>query len=168
GGQSFIRLNTSLSMIDIRTDVSNKTGLSISTFASGAVGLSILSNAGSALAIKSVGGHFFYQRSSEIWSSPGILAAVELQHPSTYVHQLWAVAGVSAFTSHFTKNGNTVTWTHNLGHTDYVLLASSQAKNGYVVVETKTKDYVSFTIRNHDANERAHLFLIGRNKYVSL
>lgn len=153
-------------MIAIRSDVSNKTGLNISTYATGAVGLSVLSNAGSALAIRSVGGHFFYQRSSEVWSAPGILAAVELQHPSNYVYQSWAVSGVSASNSAFTRNGNVVTWTHNLGHQDYVLLASSHASNGGVVVGTKANNTVTFTVSRHDANERVHLLLIGRNKYI--
>jgi hypothetical protein len=168
GGQSFMRLNTSSSMISIRTDVSNKTGLSVSTYANGAVGLSITSNAGSALAIRSVGGHFFYQRSAEVWSSPGILAAVELRHPGVMVTQTWAVHGVDASVAAFSESGSVVTWTHNIGHTNYVLLVTSQAQNGAVTVGARLSNSVSFTVLNHASYERVHLLLIGRNKYVSL
>ncbi len=66
-GQSFVRINenTSSALIGIRTDVSNRTGLSIQTYASGATGLYIINNSGGAAAIKSYGSALLEARGGE-------------------------------------------------------------------------------------------------------
>lgn len=66
-GQSFVRINenTTSPLISIRSDITNRIGLSISSYAAGATGLHITNNLGGDGAIKSYGNAFIEARSGE-------------------------------------------------------------------------------------------------------
>ena len=73
-GQSFVRINesTASALIGIRTDVSNRTGLSVQTFASGATGIYVVNNAGGSAAIKSYGNAILEARTGEYVQIKGL------------------------------------------------------------------------------------------------
>ena len=150
-GQSFVRINesTSSSLIGIRTDVANRTGLSISTYASGATGLYIINNVNGGGAIKSYGGHIFGQRSGEIWNAPGVLyigSKTSVGQSASY-KKIWGDGGAVTSSSHL---GNSkYKFFHNLGHSEYTVIAQTSGSSAhfgtYRLIE-KTSSY--FIIQN--------------------
>ena len=150
-GQSFVRINesTSSSLIGIRTDVANRTGLSISTYASGATGLYIINNVNGGGAIKSYGGHTFGQRSGEIWNAPGVLyigSKTSVGQSASY-KKIWGDGGAVTSSSHL---GNSkYKFFHNLGHSEYTVIAQTSGSSthfgSYRLIE-KTSSY--FIIQN--------------------
>ena len=123
-GGSHVEINSSMSspLISIRTDQAQRRGMSIQTYASEAIGLDIIANAGGRFAITSHGGHQFHQRAGELWNAPGLLLAISINKFSA-VSELW---NISSLTVNYSSAGSTSAnrkhvITHNLGHTDYIV-----------------------------------------------
>ncbi|WGQ15569.1 hypothetical protein [Sphingobacterium faecium] len=123
-GGSHVEINSSMSspLISIRTDQAQRRGMSIQTYASEAIGLDIIANAGGRFAITSHGGHQFHQRSGEFWNAPGVLLAITINQYNG-VTDVW---NVSSITANYSSAGSTSAnrkhvITHNLGHTDYIV-----------------------------------------------
>lgn len=87
-GQSFVRINesTASALIGIRTDVSNRTGLSVQTYASGATGIYVINNAGGSAAIKSYGSAILEARNGEYIHVKGLRVNVRTITSSTSIN----------------------------------------------------------------------------------
>lgn len=171
-GQSFVRINESTSspLLGIRTDVSNRTGLSISTYASGATGLYIINNVGGAGAIKSYGSHTFGQRSGETWNAPGVLYIGSKYNAGQNSSYKKIFGDGLSITSSTHLGGSKYKFNHNLGHTEYTVFAqtiSSQAYYGSYRLLERTSTY--FVIQNVGSSGGADnapfdFIIYGRNK----
>ena len=168
-GTKFLRVNDLNTMLSIRSDGDNKTGISISTYGNSEA-LSITAN-GNGYAIKSAGSHRMYQRSGEVWNTPGVLWAGRIN----------ATGGVQ---SHW-GNGCTVSRAdatavgfydiyHDLGHSEYYVLITSTPyttsgdKWVFGMIINKYSNY--FTVHLLDANDGPRrcafeIAIIGRNRY---
>ncbi|WP_181127822.1 hypothetical protein, partial [Parapedobacter indicus] len=95
---TFLRMNETSSspIVHIRTDQVSRRGLNIETYASAAIGLSIINNAsgGSGRAIQSSGGHEFFQRAGEYWSAPGALLAATVTVAGAFV-DAWHINAIT-------------------------------------------------------------------------
>ncbi|PPK98223.1 hypothetical protein CLV26_1221, partial [Parapedobacter indicus] len=95
---TFLRMNESSSspIVHIRTDQVSRRALNIETYASAAIGLSIINNAsgGSGRAIQSSGGHEFFQRAGEYWSAPGALLAATVTVAGAFV-DAWHINAIT-------------------------------------------------------------------------
>lgn len=171
-GQSFVRINESTSspLLGIRTDVSNRTGLSISTYASGATGLYIINNVGGAGAIKSYGSHTFGQRSGETWNAPGVLYIGSKYNAGQNSSYKKIFGDGVSITSSTHLGGSKYKFNHNLGHSEYTVFAqtiSTQAYYGSYRLLERTSTY--FVIQNVGSSGGADnapfdFIVYGRNK----
>lgn len=152
---------------------SARTALSIQTYASGAIGIYIIANAGSTHAIESYGPHRFGQRSGEKWNAPGVLFSALVKRTST-LYQQWG-NGLTVTSFQRTGTGYFVC-KHNLGHTQYIVVAtpywdhsSNGHSNSYVRVEyINTNDFVLRVVNADNGNQVDTNFtfaVIGRNKW---
>lgn len=167
---SSLYLNSGSSLISIRSDV-NKTGISIQTYSAGARGISIIANAGSVYAIESYGPMQLGQRSGERWCVPGVLY-VGCKYSTgynSYYRKIWGDgASISSF-SHIGDGKYRVY--HNLGHTDYTVMAilwSSTIYYGFFRLLERTSSY--FVIQNIGSEGKADagafdFIIMGRNAW---
>lgn len=168
GGDGFLRINGDAgSILSIRTDTASRRGISISTYAAGAIGLDIINNAssGSGLAVKAVGSSQFYIRSGETWNAPGVLGAALVDLSNAATSHFWSIAGLGSY--FYKANSLTLRWNHNLGHTDYVIIATLVNPNvANIVAPQKYDDYMTITYNliQPGASPLLNLMLIGRNK----
>lgn len=171
-GSSSVSINASTStLLSMRAD-SARTALSIQTYASGAKGIYIIANAGSAYAIESYGPHQFGQRYGETWNAPGVLFSAVVKNNTTLYNTWGDGLTVTAFTKLQTGEYRL---SHNLGHTQYMVVTNpyyegtSQHMNCFVRVEYITTSSVRFRVVNADNGglvETSFTFaIIGRNKW---
>lgn len=172
-GASYVRINESSgSLVSLRAD-SAKTALGIQTYASGAIGIHIIANAGSTHAIESYGPHQFGQRSGEKWNAPGVLFSGLLKN-STTIYNSWG-NGLTVTSVSKLQTGEYILY-HNLGHTQYTVVANtyyesglSQHMNCFVRIEYITSSSVRLRVVNADNGglvETSFTFaIIGRNKW---
>ncbi|MDR1718055.1 MAG: hypothetical protein LBS20_19635 [Prevotella sp.] len=172
-GASYVRINESSSyLVSLRAD-SAKTAINIQTYASGARGISIIANAGSTYAVESYGSHQFGQRSGEKWNAPGVLFSALVKNSNT-LYNTW---GNGLMVTEFTKKetGN-FTCVHNLGHTQYIVVANPYWDSGtnwhgncFIRVEYIGANSFNLRVVNADngnlVNTCFTFAVIGRNKW---
>lgn len=167
---SSLYLNTTSSLISIRSDV-NKTGISIQTYSSGARGIYIVANAGSTYSIEAYGPMQLGQRSGERWCVPGVLY-VGCKYSAGYNNYYRKVWGDGMTVSSFSHIGDgKYRVYHNLGHTDYTVMAilwSSTGYYGYFRLLERTSSY--FVIQNIGSSGKPDqapfdFVVMGRNRW---
>jgi len=168
GGDGFLRINGDAdSILSIRTDTANRRGISIATYAAGAIGLNIVNNAssGTGFAVRALGSSQFYVRSGETWNAPGVLGAALVDLSNAATSHFWSIAGLGSY--FYKANTLTLRWNHNLGHTEYVIIATLVNPNvANIVAPQKYDDYMTITYNliQPGASPLLNLMLIGRNK----
>lgn len=169
-GNASLYINASTSLISMRAD-SSRTGISIQTYATGARGISILANAGSKYAIESYGPMQLGQRSGERWCVPGVLY-IGCKYSTGYNNYYRKIWGDGATISSFSHIGDgKYRVYHNLGHTDYTVMAvlwSSTVYYGFFRLLEKTSSY--FVIQNIGSGGKADagafdFVIMGRNAW---
>lgn len=169
-GNASMTINSYSALLSLRAD-SARTGISIQTYATGAVGLSIIANAGSKYAIEAYGPIQLVQRAGERWCAPGVLY-IGCKYNSGYSASFNKIWGEGCNVTSSTHLGSAkYKFYHNLGHTNYTVLAQSSQNNGYYgffkLVE-RTSSY--FVIQNVASNGGADgspfdFVVYGRNKW---
>lgn len=167
-GNASLYINSSSSLISMRAD-SSRTGISIQTYATGARGMYIIANAGSKYAIESYGPMQFGQRSGERWCVPGVLYVGSKYSTgyNNYYRKIWGDGVTISSFSHIGDGKYRVY--HNLGHTDYTVMAilwSSTTYYGFFRLLERTSTY--FVIQNIGSSGKADagafdFVIMGRN-----
>lgn len=169
-GNASMTINSYSSLLSLRADSARK-GIFIQTYATGAVGLSIIANAGSTYAIEAYGPMQLGQRGSERWCVPGVLY-VGCKYSAgynNYYRKIWGDGMTVTSFSHIGDGKYRVY--HNLGHTDYTvtgMLWASTAYYGYFRLLERTTSY--FTIQNIGSSGKPDqapfdFIVYGRNKW---
>jgi hypothetical protein len=172
-GSSSLSINADTSaLLAMRAD-SARTAISIQTYAAGAKGISIIANAGSAHAIESYGPHLFGQRSGERWNAPGVLFSALVKNSNT-LYNAW---GNGLAITSFQKTGpGYFVCRHNLGHTQYTVIATPYWDSGanwhgncFIRTEYINANEFSLRVVNADNGKAVDTCLtfavIGRNKW---
>lgn len=129
-GNASLSINSYSSLLSMRAD-SARTGISIQTYATGAVGISIIANAGSKYAIESYGPMQLGQRGGERWNVPGVLyiGSKYATGYNSYFMKIWGEGVTISSFSHIGSGQYRVY--HNLNHTNYTVMAYQYASGGY-------------------------------------
>lgn len=169
-GNASLYINSGSSLISMRAD-SSRTGISIQTYASGARGMYILANAGSSYAIEAYGPMQMGQRAGERWCMPGVLY-VGCKYSTGYngyYRKIWGDGLTVSSVAHIGDGKYRIS--HNLGHTDYTVIAiiwSSTAYYGFFrLLERNTTSFVIQNIGSSGKPDGAafDFIIIGRNKW---
>lgn len=129
-GNASLSINSYSSLLSMRAD-SARTGISIQTYATGAIGISIIANTGSKYAIESYGPMQLGQRGSERWNVPGVLY-IGSKYATGYNSNFTKIWGDGVTISSFSHIGSgQYRVYHNLNHTNYTVLAYQYASSGY-------------------------------------
>lgn len=129
-GNASMTINSYSALLSLRAD-SARTGISIQTYATGAVGLSIVANAGSKYAIEAYGPIQLVQRAGERWCAPGVLY-IGSKYNSGYSASFSKIWGEGCNVTSSTHMGSAkYKFYHNLGHTNYTVFAQGCQNNGY-------------------------------------
>lgn len=129
-GNASMTINSYSALLSLRAD-SARTGISIQTYATGAVGLSIVANAGSKYAIEAYGPIQLVQRAGERWCAPGVLY-IGSKYNSGYSASFSKIWGEGCNVTSSTHLGSAkYKFYHNLGHTNYTVFAQGCQNNGY-------------------------------------
>ncbi|QQT60099.1 hypothetical protein I6I97_12565 [Sphingobacterium multivorum] len=157
----YVNLNASSSLLSVGTFNANKTGVNIQTYAAGSVGLRIVNNVLGGGAIRSYGSHEFYPRPGEFWNAPGVLG-VWVIRTKTGILSGWEIKPLQNIDVSFANpNTNvTTTITHNLGHTNYIVLLNGVAHN----ITNITAN--SFQYNGGNAGLDNTIVMIGMNKII--
>lgn len=169
-GNASMTINGGNSLLSLRADSARK-GIFIQTYATGAVGLSIIANAGSNYAIESYGPVQLGQRSGERWCVPGVLyiGCKYNSGNSPSFSKIWG-EGCNVTSSYHLGNAQ-YKFYHNLGHTNYTVFAQGCQNTGYYgffrLLE-RASSY--FVIQNVGSNGGADgspfdFVIYGRNKW---
>ena len=169
-GNASMTINGGSSLLSLRADSARK-GIFIQTYAAGAVGLSIIANAGSNYAIESYGPVQLGQRSGERWCVPGVLyiGCKYNSGNSPSFSKIWG-EGCNVTSSYHLGNAQ-YKFYHNLGHTNYTVFAQGCQNTGYYgffrLLE-RASSY--FVIQNVGSNGGADgspfdFVIYGRNKW---
>ena len=129
-GNASMTINSYSALLSLRADSARK-GIFIQTYATGAVGLSIIANAGSTYAIESYGPVQFGQRAGERWCVPGVLyigCKYNSGNNANY-SKIWG-EGCNVTSSYHMGNAQ-YKFYHNLGHTNYTVFAQGCQNTGY-------------------------------------
>lgn len=169
-GNASMTINSSSSLLSLRAD-SARTGISIQTYATGAVGLSIVANAGSKYAIEAYGPIQLVQRAGERWCAPGVLY-IGSKYNSGYSASFSKIWGEGCNVTSSTHLGSAkYKFYHNLGHTNYTVFAQGCQNNGYYgffrLVERASSYFVIQNVAsNGGADGSPFDFVVyGRNKW---
>lgn len=129
-GNASMTINGGSALLSLRADSARK-GIFIQTYATGAVGLSIIANAGSNFAIESYGPVQFGQRAGERWCVPGVLyiGCKYNSGNSPGFSKIWG-EGCNVTSSYHLGNAQ-YKFYHNLGHTNYTVFAQGCQSTGY-------------------------------------
>jgi len=157
----YVNLNASSSLLSVGTFNANKTGVNIQTYAAGSVGLRIVNNVSGGGAIRSYGSHEFYPRPGEFWSAPGVLGAWVIR-TKTGILSGWEIKPLQNIDVSFANpNTNvTTTITHNLGHTNYIVLLNGV---GHTITNITSN---SFQYNGGTAGLDNTIVMIGMNKII--
>lgn len=129
-GNASLSINNYSSLLSMRAD-SARTGISIQTYATGAIGISIIANTGSKYAIESYGPMQLGQRANERWNVPGVLY-IGSKYSTGYNNYFRKIWGDGVTISSFAHTGSgQYKVTHNLNHTNYTVMAFQFASSGY-------------------------------------
>lgn len=129
-GNASLSINSYNALLSMRAD-SARTGISIQTYAAGAVGISIIANTGSSYAIESYGPMQLGQRGSERWNVPGVLYIGSKYSTgyNNYYKKIWGDGVTVSSFSHIGSGQYKVY--HNLYHTNYTVMVFQYASGGY-------------------------------------
>lgn len=169
-GNASMTINGGSALLSLRADSARK-GIFIQTYATGAVGLSIIANAGSNYAIESYGPMQLGQRAGERWCVPGVL----------YVGCKYSAGNSTGFSKIWGEGCNVTSCTHlgssrykfyhNLGHTNYTVFAQIWQDQGYYgffrLVERATSYFVLQNLGSSGKPDGAafDFVIYGRNKW---
>lgn len=169
-GNASMTINGGSALLSLRAD-SARRGIFIQTYATGAVGLSIVANAGSNYAIESYGPVQLGQRPGERWCVPGVL----------YVGCKYNAGNSSSFNKIWGEGCNVTScvhlgssrykFYHNLGHTNYTVFAQIWQDQGYYgffrLVERATSYFVLQNLGSSGKPDGAafDFVIFGRNKW---
>ncbi len=169
-GNASMTINSYSSLLSLRAD-SARTGIAIQTYATGAVGLSIIANAGSNFAIESYGPVQFGQRAGERWCVPGVLyiGCKYNSGNSASFSKIWG-EGCNVTSSYHMGNAQ-YKFYHNLGHTNYTVFAQGCQNTryyGFFRLLERASSY--FVIQNVGSNggpdgSPFDFVIYGRNKW---
>ena len=169
-GNASMTINSGSALLSLRADSARK-GIFIQTYATGAVGLSIIANAGSNYAIESYGPVQFGQRAGERWCVPGVLYIGYKYNSgnSASFSKIWG-EGCNVTSSYHLGNAQ-YKFYHNLGHTNYTVFAQGCQNTryyGFFRLVERASSY--FVIQNVGSNGGADgspfdFVIYGRNKW---
>lgn len=169
-GNASMTINSYSALLSLRADSARK-GIFIQTYATGAVGLSIIANAGSNYAIESYGPVQLGQRSGERWCVPGVLYIGCKYNGGTSpsFSKIWG-EGCNVTSSYHLGNSQ-YKFYHNLGHTNYTVFAQgcqSTVYYGFFRLLERTSSY--FVIQNVGSSggpdgSPFDFIIYGRNKF---
>ena len=169
-GNASMTINSYSSLLSLRAD-SARTGIAIQTYATGAVGLSIIANAGSNFAIESYGPVQFGQRAGERWCVPGVLyiGCKYNSGNSASFSKIWG-EGCNVTSSYHMGNAQ-YKFYHNLGHTNYTVFAQGCQNTGYYgffrLLERASSYFVIQNVGSNGGPDGSpfDFVIYGRNKW---
>lgn len=169
-GNASMTINSGSALLSLRADSARK-GIFIQTYATGAVGLSIIANAGSNYAIESYGPVQFGQRAGERWCVPGVLyiGCKYNSGNSASFSKIWG-EGCNV-TSSFHQGNAQYKFYHNLGHTNYTVFAQGCQNTRYYgffrLVERASSYFVIQNVGSNGGPDGSpfDFVIYGRNKW---
>lgn len=169
-GNASMTINSSSALLSLRAD-SARSGISIQTYATGAIGLSIIANAGSTYAIESYGPVQLGQREGERWCVPGVLyiGCKYNAGNSPSFSKIWG-EGCNV-TSSYHMGSAKYKFYHNLGHTNYTVFAQCCQSTGYYgffkILERATSYFVIQNVGSGGGPDGSPFDFVvyGRNKW---
>lgn len=169
-GNASMTINGGNSLLSLRADSARK-GIFIQTYATGAVGLSIIANAGSNYAIESYGPVQLGQRSGERWCVPGVLyiGCKYNSGNSPSFSKIWG-EGCNVTSSYHLGNAQ-YKFYHNLGHTNYTVFAQGCQNTGYYgffrLLERASSYFVIQNVGSNGGPDGSpfDFVIYGRNKW---
>ena len=169
-GNASMTINGGSALLSLRADSARK-GIFIQTYATGAVGLSIIANAGSNFAIESYGPVQFGQRAGERWCVPGVLyiGCKYNSGNSASFSKIWG-EGCNVTSSYHMGNAQ-YKFYHNLGHTNYTVFAQGCQNTGYYgffrLLERASSYFVIQNVGSNGGPDGSpfDFVIYGRNKW---
>lgn len=142
-------------------------GINIESYGANNICLSLLANAGSKFAIDSAGPHHFYQRSGEVWDTPGVLWAGRISADGT-IESSWG-NGCTIDTPVYHGQAGLYAFNHDLNHMQYFVIVTAVHGNWSIGADTD-KSIHQFTVRTFHKDQGYidspfELAVIGRNRY---
>lgn len=174
GSGRFLRLGGgyNVPLISMRLDRQNPLsngyrGINIESYGANNICLSLLANAGSKFAIDSVGPHHFYQRSGEVWDTPGVLWAGRISADGT-IESSWG-NGCTIDTPVYHGQAGLYAFNHDLNHMQYFVIVTAVHGNWSIGADTDKSTH-QFTVRTFHKDQGYidspfELAVIGRNRY---
>lgn len=142
-------------------------GINIESYGANNICLSLLANAGSKFAIDSAGPHHFYQRSGEVWDTPGVLWAGRISADGT-IESSWG-NGCTIDTPVYHGGAGLYAFNHDLNHLQYFVIVTAVHGNWSIGADTNKSTH-QFTVRTFHKDQGYidspfELAVIGRNRY---
>lgn len=174
GSGRFLRLGGgyNVPLISMRLDrqnplVNGYRGINIESYGANNICLSLLANAGSKFAIDSAGPHHFYQRSGEVWDTPGVLWAGRISADGT-IESSWG-NGCTIDTPVYHGGAGLYAFNHDLNHLQYFVIVTAVHGNWSIGADTDKSTH-QFTVRTFHKDQGYidspfELAVIGRNRY---
>lgn len=174
GSGRFLRLGGgyNVPLISMRLDRQNPLsngyrGINIESYGTNNICLSLLANAGSKFAIDSAGPHHFYQRSGEVWDTPGVLWAGRISADGT-IESSWG-NGCTIDTPVYHGGAGLYAFNHDLNHLQYFVIVTAVHGNWSIGADTDKSTH-QFTVRTFHKDQGYidspfELAVIGRNRY---
>ena len=119
-------------------------GINIESYGANNICLSLLANAGSKFAIDSAGPHHFYQRSGEVWDTPGVLWAGRISADGT-IESSWG-NGCTIDTPVYHGGAGLYAFNHDLNHLQYFVIVTAVHGNWSIGADTDKSTH-QFTVR---------------------
>ena len=159
-------------LISMRLDrqnplVNGYRGINIESYGANNICLSLIANAGSKFAIDSAGPHHFYQRSGEVWDTPGVLWAGRISADGT-IESSWG-NGCTIDTPVYHGGAGLYAFNHDLNHLQYFVIVTAVHGNWSIGADTDKSTH-QFTVRTFHKDQGYidspfELAVIGRNRY---
>ncbi|MCS2936914.1 hypothetical protein [Bacteroides faecis] len=159
-------------LISMRLDrqnplVNGYRGINIESYGANNICLSLIANAGSKFAIDSAGPHHFYQRSGEVWDTPGVLWAGRISADGT-IESSWG-NGCTIDTPVYHGQAGLYAFNHDLNHMQYFVIVTAVHGNWSIGADTDKSTH-QFTVRTFHKDQGYidspfELAVIGRNRY---
>ena len=136
-------------LISMRLDrqnplVNGYRGINIESYGANNICLSLIANAGSKFAIDSAGPHHFYQRSGEVWDTPGVLWAGRISADGT-IESSWG-NGCTIDTPVYHGQAGLYAFNHDLNHMQYFVIVTAVHGNWSIGADTDKSTH-QFTVR---------------------
>lgn len=141
-------------------------GINIESYGANNICLSLLANAGSKFAIDSAGPHHFYQRSGEVWDTPGVLWAGRISADGT-IESSWG-DGCTIDSPVYHGQAGLYAFNHDLNHTQYFVMVTAVHGNWSIGADTDKYAH-QFTVRTFHKDQGYidspfEVAVIGRNR----